>query len=224
MMSKDEPVRPSASEPEDHQDRDRRRYFRIEDRLGLLVVPLGPDEEVRLIESLETPSSRAGLLNDLHAIRDLHLPERRALEYKFPTVAAYIKVIETQIEMLAQAIGDGEGFPNSPDTDACLSAQGIGFHWPMSLEIGGCVELRLTLFPDRVHVRALARVVRCDATEGQDHQVAVDFTHLREADREAIIRHVHRVQRLCLQAQAEAAFEARHQAGLKPLQDKPSRG
>lgn len=82
--------------------------------MGLLVVPVGPAEEARLIESLETPSSRAGLLNDLHAIRELHLPERRALEYKFPTVAAYVKVIESQIEALAQAIGDGEDFRTRP--------------------------------------------------------------------------------------------------------------
>ncbi|WP_213378954.1 PilZ domain-containing protein [Allochromatium tepidum] len=223
-MSRDEPVRPSAPEPEENQDRDRRRYFRIEDHMGLLVVPVGPAEQARLIESLENPSSRAGLMNDLHAIRELHLPERRALEYKFPTVAAYVKVIESQIEALAQAIGDGEGFPNSPDTDACLSAQGVGFDWPEVLEIDSYVDLRLTLFPDRVHIRALARVVRCDAADDRGYRVAVDFTHLREADREAIIKHVYRLQRLQLQAHAEEAFEARYRATSKSLKDKPRGG
>jgi hypothetical protein len=223
-MSRDEPIRPSAPEPDDNHDRDRRRYFRIEDHMGLLVVPIGPAEQARLIESLDSPSSRAGLLNDLHAIRELHLPERRALEYKFPTVAAYVKVIESQIETLAQAIGDGEDFPTSPDTDACLSAQGVGFDWPEVLAVDSHVELRLTLFPDRVHIRALARVVRCDAAEDRGYRIAVDFEHMREADREAIIRHVYRLQRLQLQAQAEEAFEARYQATMKPLKDKPKRG
>lgn len=75
-----------------------------------------------------------------------------------------------------------------------------------------------------MHIRALARVVRCDAVEDGGYRIAVDFTHLREADREAIIRHVYRLQRLQLQAQAEEAFEARYQATMKPLKDKPKRG
>jgi hypothetical protein len=206
-MTKEQPIQPS--EPEAQHDRDRRRYFRIEDRMGLLIVPVDAAEEARLIENLETPSSRAGLLNDLHAIRERHLPERRALEYKFPTVAAYINVIESQIETLAQAIGDGEGFPSSADTEASISAQGLALDWMDALPLDSRVELRLTLFPDRVHIRALARVVRCDAADAGGYQIAVDFVHLREADREAIIRHVYRLQRLQLQAQAEEAFEAR---------------
>lgn len=217
-MTKDQPVQPSAQE--EHNDRDRRRYFRIEDRMGLTIVPVEAAEEARLIESLDAPSSRAGLLNDLHAIRELHLPEQRALEYKFPTVATYVKVIELQIEALAQAIGEGEGFPSSADTEACISAQGLGLDWPDALEIDSLVELRLTLFPDRVHIRALARVVRCDeADDKPGYQIAVDFAYLREADREAIIRHVYRLQRLQLQAQAEEAFEARYAS--KHLPDKP---
>jgi hypothetical protein len=217
-MTKEQPVQPSV--PEEPNDRDRRRYFRIDDRMGLLIVPVDAAEEARLIESLETPSSRAGLLNDLQAIRELHLPERRALEYKFPTVAAYVKVIESQIEALAQAIGDGEGFPSSADTVACISAQGLALDWPVALEIDNLVELRLTLFPDRVHIRALARVVRCDNAEDQPgYRIAVDFAHLREADREAIIRHVYRLQRLQLQAHAEEAFEARYAS--KHIPDKP---
>ncbi|MBK1653683.1 PilZ domain-containing protein [Allochromatium vinosum] len=220
-MTNDEPVQPDALEEE--HDRDRRRYFRIEDRVGLLLVPVDAAQEAQLIESLEAPSSRAGLLNDLQAIRDRHLPERRTLEYKFPTVAAYVKVIESQIETLAQAIGDGEGFPSSADTEVCLSAQGVGLHWPEAIDIDGRVELRLTLFPDRVHIHTLARVVRCDDEGDRGYRLALDFTHLREADREAIIRHVYRLQRLQLQAHAEEAFEARYQQYSLKLKDKPKR-
>ncbi|MTW20214.1 PilZ domain-containing protein [Allochromatium palmeri] len=217
-MTKDQPIQPSTLD--EQNERDRRRYFRIEDRVGLLIVQLDAAAEARLVESLETPSSREGLLNDLHAIRELHLPERRALEYKFPTVATYIKVIESQIEALAQAIGDGENFPNSADTSACLSAQGLALDWPEALALDSRVELRLTLFPDRVHIRSLARVVRCDKADDQPgYRIAVDFVHLREADREAVIRHVYRLQRLQLQAHAEEAFEARYAA--KTLPDKP---
>ena len=213
-MTKDDSIHPCT--PEDSHDRDRRRYFRIADHVGLLMIPVGPIEEARLIESLDTPSSRVGVLNDLQAIRTLHLPDRRALEYKFPTVATYIKVLENQLDTLAMAISAGAGFPGAPDTEVCLSAQGLGLYWPESLDIDSRVELRLTLFPDRIHVQALARVVRCDEAGDSGHRIALDFAHLREADREAIIRHVYRVQRLRLQAQAEEAFEARLQPHTLP--------
>lgn len=194
-----------AIEPES----DRRRYFRIADQIGLALTPLTAAEAEQLLERLEAPSSRAGLLNDLQAIRERHLPERRALEYKFPTVAAYIKVIEHQIDTLAQAVGEVEDFPGVADTPACLSAQGVSVQWLTAFVVESAVDLRLTLFPDRVLVRSLARVVRCDPFEDGSYRLALDFVHVREADREAIIRHVYRLQRLQLQAQAEEEFESR---------------
>ncbi len=195
-----------ASQPEEHN---RRRYFRIDDRIGLRLKPVNLIEADRLIETLETRSLRAGLLNDLRAIRELHLPDRRALEYKFPTVATYIKVIEHQLDVLAQALSDSEGFPDTADVEANISAQGLSCLWPEPLPVNSRVEAKLTLFPERIYVQTLARLLRCDPVDADRYQIVLDFIHLRDADREAIIRHVCRLQRQQLQAKAEEAFEAR---------------
>lgn len=215
----------SVNEPEQHHERDRRRYFRIDDRVGLVFTPISPDAEAELITSIDQPGARAGLLNELQAIRERHLPERRNLEYKFPTVLAYVKVLESQIETLALAIGHGEGFPVSADTDVSLSAQGLSLKCNEAFQLGLRGEMRLTLFPDRRHIRALAQVIRCTDEEAHGHRTALDFVHLREADREAIIRHIYTLQRLQLQAQAEEAFEARmRQRSAEVQKPHPKRG
>nr|WP_207280962.1 PilZ domain-containing protein [Thiocystis violacea] len=192
---------------EQAREQDRRRYFRIEDRVGLQLEAIRPEDEASLIASIDDPSARAGLFNELRAVRDKHLPERRSLEYKFPTVAAYVKVLEKQIEILALAIGDGEGFSVTPDTLVNLSAQGMSLDQGEIFALDSLVEARLTLFPDRCHIRAIARVIRSDQ-ESAVRRTALDFVHLRDADREAIIRHVHMLQRLQLQAIAEEALDA----------------
>lgn len=190
------------------QDRERRRYFRIEDEVGLRVTPIPAAEEARAIDAFEDERSHASLMNELRALRDAHLPQRRSLEYKFPTVATYVRLLEKQIDLLAQAIGDDDGYAADPDTAVNLSAQGLCFDRDEPLEIGSLVELKLTLFPDLTHIRTLARVIRSE--EPSDKGTAVELTHLREADKEAIVRHVHTLQRLRLQAQAEERFERDH--------------
>lgn len=208
-----EALEPTSRQAQDARERDRRRYFRMEDRVGLVIVPIAPEDEEQIARGIQEPSSRAGLLNELRAMRDMHLPERRSLEYKFPTVWAYIKVLEKQIEILALAIGDGDGFSLTADTLVNLSAQGLSLTHAAPLPLDSRVEVRLTLFPDRSHIRAIAQVVRSDA-EADGHRVALEFVHLREADREAIIRHVYLLQRLQLQAHAEEAFDTDRQGRL----------
>lgn len=199
----------SKASEQSAQEQERRRYFRIEDEVGLAVIPIAAADEAAAIASFEDERSHASLTNELRALRDTHLPQRRSLEYKFPTVAAYMRLIEKQIDMLAAALGDEDGYARAPDTTVNLSAQGLSYDAPEPLELGALVEVRLTLFPDRCHLKALGRVVRCEDNPGC-RSTGIELTHLRDADREAIIRHVHKLQRLRLQADAEKAFDDRH--------------
>ncbi|WP_242482217.1 PilZ domain-containing protein [Thiocystis violacea] len=171
-----------------------------------MVRPIPAEEEEQAITSFADERSHASLANELRALRDLHLPQRRSLDYKFPTVSAYVRMLEKQIDMLALAIGDENGFSAAPNTLANLSAQGLSFDGGDDLATDALVELRLTLFPDRCHIRVLARVVRCRVDQACK-STALEFAHIREADREAIIRHIHLLQRLQLQASAEAEFD-----------------
>lgn len=197
-----------AQEPDQvTREEDRRRYFRIEDEVGLLTIPIRPEDEAQIMASFDDGKASMSLINELRAARNTYLPQRRSLEHKFPTVAAYVRMLESQIDMLALAIENDDGFVAAPNTLINLSAQGLSFDDDEPLEIGVLVELRLTLFPDLTRIRTLARVVRCEA-DPPCKSTALEFIHLRDADREAIIRHVHVVQRMRLRAHTEAEFDS----------------
>ena len=181
-------------------EQERRRYFRIDDHVGLQLTAIPAADEAAAIRNFADASTRVGLINELRAIREKHLPQRRSLESRFPTVAAYIGSLERQIETLAFALDERDDFPRSPETPVNLSGQGLSLRTDLGLAIGSLVEVKLALFPDRSRINALARIVKLDGGEN-GAETALEFTHLREADREAIIHHVHAVQRVRLLAQ-----------------------
>lgn len=183
--------------------RERRRYFRIRDRVALSLVPIAPEAEKLAIGDLLDSASSFGLINDLRALRDRALPRRKQIESKFPTVAAYLDALERQIDLLANAINRQDGAIERPTRDISLSAQGLSTHWEEPLPEGALVEVWLVLFPEHARIKALGRVVACsDPAPAATGAVAtaVEFTHLRGADREAIVRHVHALQLQRLQS------------------------
>lgn len=181
-------------------EQERRRYFRIDDQVGLALTPIAAADEDAALAGFADSSARVGLINEMRALREQHLPQRRALESRFPTVAAYIGSLERQIEILALAIGQRDDFPSHPDTPANISGQGIGLLADLGVEIGALIDIKLALFPDRCRIEALARVIKIDRT-ADGVETVMEFTHLREADREAIIHHVHALQRTRLYTQ-----------------------
>lgn len=183
-------------------EQEKRRYFRIDDRVGLKLVGIAVADEATVIANFDDASARVGLLNELRAMRDQHLPQRRSLEARFPTVASYIEILEQQIQLIAFAIDNRDDFPSEPSHAVNLSAQGLSLAEETDFALGSLVDVSLALFPDRRRIKALARVVTCDEDE-TDRATSLEFAYLRNADREAIIHHVHALQRRRLQAQFE---------------------
>lgn len=170
---------------------ERRRCFRIDDRVGMDCRLLEGAELEAALEQFHSVTQRFGLLNRLRAERERHLPERRKLEAKFPAVAGYLALLEQQIDSLAEVLGDeGPAVLNQPSVEVNLSAQGLSFLGDRDYPAEARVQVRLVLFPERSRVQALARVVAAGGARAGS-RVALEFTHLRPEDREAIAKHVH---------------------------------
>ncbi|MFD2113226.1 PilZ domain-containing protein [Thiorhodococcus fuscus] len=183
-------------------EQERRRFFRIDDEVGLALTPVAASDEEAAIAAHQGSTNRIGLLNELRGMRYEHLPQQRSLESKFPTVASYIRILERQLDILAQAIDGRDDFPSKPNTMANISAQGLSLMTDEVFAIDSMVSVKLALFPDLCRIEALGRVVRGETTSPKA-DVAIEFTHLRDADREAIIRHIYLLQRQRLQARYE---------------------
>lgn len=179
----------------ERMDDERRRYFRIDDKVGLSLKPLSAGQEEEAIAQFQNASTHNALFNDLRAVRTQHLPQRRQLEQRNQAFMAYVGVLERQIELLALALDARWDGPQLPDTEVNLSAQGLSVSTEQTMQPGALVEVRLMLFPEHSRIFTLGRVTSIEAEAEHGHQeVGIDFTHLREADREAIARHVHTLQ------------------------------
>lgn len=175
-------------------DHERRRYFRIDDEVALTLKPVPTEEEARAVERFQDASQHFGLLNDLRAVRTEHLPLRRQLQRRHGAMMSYIGVLERQLELLAMALDAHWNGPQLPNAQVNLSAQGLRCDSDLVLLPGSLVEIWLMLFPEHSRIYALGRVVEMTEADACVHSIAIDFSHLREADQEAIAQHVHNLQ------------------------------
>ncbi len=176
-----------------HQDNDERRhYFRIDDELTLAwrTVDAGTLEALlgRAHANLTSGFGYGAALAELGQ-------ETRALALQLrgehPLMVRYLELIERKLDLVANAlllreIGDDELRPHRVN----LGVGGLEFDVPERLAPGTLLELRFVAMPARTGIVAGGRVLRSDPAEGGGQRIAVEFTHLRDGDRQLIARHV----------------------------------
>jgi len=174
---------------------DRRRFFRIEDRVSLRFNVIQPDQLDAAVARMQLGlPDRIGVASAFssssHQMR--HTLERFRRE--MPELAAYLESLNEKLDLMIQLLAVQENdLPDQPTHRAQLSASGIAFATDDAPEIGNIIELTLLLFPAYTCVRLYGTVVnRQPAPRGSDGAIliGIDFTHIRESDRELIIRHV----------------------------------
>lgn len=180
-------------------DQERRRFFRIEDLIQMTWRRVDEKElayklemlEKGLVEQFMVSSSLAAISAEMSATL-------RRIEVKEPDVAEYLKALDRKIDLIGQAfMVDENAEADMHATPVNLSASGIAFYTAEPLEEGIYLEIRMTLLPTTAGVLAYGRVIGNDAGETVDgpvNQVRVDFEHMRDEDRDMLIRHVIRKQ------------------------------
>jgi hypothetical protein len=178
---------------------ERRRFFRIEDLIHLTFRIIDDTElayktdllEKGMVEQFMINSSLAAVTADMAATL-------RKIEVNDPDVAQYLKSLDQKIDMIGRAFMIDE--INTEDNKASavnLSASGIAFHHKKAIPVGSNLEIKMMLMPSNAGVLTYGKVIGNEPVEetgGKEIQVRVDFTHLREEDRDLLIRHVIRKQ------------------------------
>ncbi|MGF1548890.1 MAG: PilZ domain-containing protein [Thiotrichales bacterium] len=179
----------------------RRGYYRIDDYVALTVKELSPEEVSQADVIYERRRHQHGLMNDIAAEREKHLPTLQRVREDYPEVADYLDLMERQINTLAFRLVHANNLrTRAPSHTINLSASGMRFTTPRPVHRGNLLEVMLLLFPSYSVVYAYAKVVRAErqasstAKGAERWLISVQFTHLHEEDREAIARHVHQRQ------------------------------
>ena len=125
----------------------------------------------------------------------------RRIENRDPDLAAYLRAIDQKIEVIGRAfIAQEPEAVAQQAVPANLSAGGICVGVDETYEPGDAVELRMLLFPSFTGLMIYGTVVSEEPAHdeesagGRPYLVRIEFTHIREPDRELLIKHLLRRQ------------------------------
>jgi hypothetical protein len=180
------------------QDRERRRFFRIDDSVHLSLREISKDSlDQRLRDSTPNSNESFTLITTFNAINQKLAPALRRIEQAYPEIADYLKAVDQKIDLLARAFLTEEvAMVDKPARPVNLSAGGMSVESRKPMQVGTLLEVRLLLLPSFTGIMTYGEVVGCDNSDEEDrlagypYQVRVDFSFLRDEDRDALSRHV----------------------------------
>ncbi len=144
----------------------------------------------------------------------------RRIEQRDPDVADYLKALDEKITLLAQSfLADEVGVTGQPVRPVNLSAGGLALDSGEPLEVASQVELKLLLLPSYTGVVALGEVIRVsEVTENPEYpyRLHINFTHIRDSERDALIGHILRRQGEMLRRKRELKELAEYQQDSPP--------
>lgn len=191
-----------SSEQDKSSEDDRREYFRIDDAVRLSIRKIPAEEvEERLARLEEDLSGNFTLMSSLAAISAEMAVSLRRIEHREPDVATYLKALDRKIEVLGRAFLTQESdLLSGPARTVNLSAGGASLLVNELYDEEQIVELKMLLFPSFTGVLTFGTVVDCVPFEASEepsdykYRMRIEFTHMREQDRDVLIRHVLRCQ------------------------------
>ncbi len=174
--------------------KERRRYYRIEDRVLLSLNPIEAGKLDNRLEEFWVNEHRFSIRNNFNFEIEQHITDRHAIESRMPELTRYLAVLEKQIDLLTDKLIGDEQDKNLSRKTVSISAQGISIDDNQTPGVGELIELQLKLLPSGLRLVIIARVVLVE--EGTDNdqgsnRISLDFEHMHEADREILIKHIH---------------------------------
>lgn len=174
---------------------EKRRYFRVSDTINLLHKVIDADN----VDQLSHVSD--DLLGDcsLSAALDVLNEEARMLaprlERRDPEFFEYLKLIDTKIGLLAQALAmRDDNFSEHDKHDVSLSGSGLAFTNLQTIPVGALLELRMVLTSCLAVIVVFGRVVNVKDIAASNPQrpfeICVEYINMKEEDRELLLKHV----------------------------------
>ena len=190
-------------------DKERRRFFRIDDTVGIKAETIPAEQLDERLNDFWTNHHEFSIRNEFNHELDQHATDLLAIEKQHPAIARYLKVLQKQVDLLSEKILPEDGLSGNSTKTVNLSAQGISFMSSESVLIGDVIEISLQLLPKKQRVVIFAKCVNCEKLDDKKYQLTVDFEHIHDADREILIKHIHGHQ---LKSLGAARFDADNNA------------
>ena len=174
---------------------EKRRYFRVSDTLNLIHRVV---DENKIALGSHTSNDILGSYS-LTAALDVLNQEAVALtprlERRDPEILEYLKIVDSKINLLAQAVASQDNeFSEHDKREVKLSASGLAFSNKEAYPVSAVLELRMLLTSCLAVIVAYGRVVQCkDISKDNPErpfEICVEYVNMNEDDRELLIKHV----------------------------------
>ncbi len=182
---------------------ERRNYFRIDDTVRLSLRQVSAEELETKLERLDHDlAGNFTVMSSLAAITAQMTVGLHRIENRDPDLAAYLRAIDQKIEVIGRAfIAQEPELAAEKALPVNLSAGGMCVGVNEDYPPGTLLEIRMLLFPSFTGLMIYGSVIEGGGPSGEveqegrfQHLVRIEFTHIREQDRELLIRHLLRRQ------------------------------
>jgi hypothetical protein len=174
---------------------ERRRYYRIDDNVILNYRVIPPDQVEQTLAHFQEGIPERFDLTSAYATNDAAMAEALSrIRAEQPMVAFYLEALDRKLNLLARlAVSGGDDLSAQPTRRVNLSGGGITFGAEQEIPCGTILEMKLVIFPTYTGILAYGPVVHCHKETDTDArfpwQVAASFSHIRDADRDLLVRH-----------------------------------
>ncbi len=175
---------------------ERRNFFRIDDSISLSYQEISKgDLEDRKEQVAMELEGNFTVMGSIASINQNMAVVMHRIESAEPDIAEYLKAINNKIDILGRALFSyNNDLVEQPAQPVNLSASGLAFYSSQPVVMGSLLELRLLLVPSFTGIITFGEVVGCDQVDetvgGFNYFIRVNFMHMRENDRDLLIRHV----------------------------------
>ncbi|MCW8879107.1 MAG: PilZ domain-containing protein [Kangiellaceae bacterium] len=181
---------------EDQSLEERREYFRIKNWIILNYEVVESLESVPNFQSLiDEESPRITLLQELTRLENENQAYLGSLKEKQSQLGDYLLNMNKKFELLTRFVIQSLTDNSQELTEVDISGGGIRFSTKSPHPMDTLIKMEIVLVPECVGIIAYGRVVDCKKIDDSDnYDMAVVFVKLREADRDAIVKHVFKIQ------------------------------
>ncbi len=175
---------------------ERRNFFRVDDSVSLSYHEISQDELEERIDRVDLElEGNFTVMSGIASINQNMSGIMHRIESAEPDIAEYLKAINNKIDILGRALlSNSNDLVEQPAQPVNLSASGLAFYSAEPVGNGMLLELRLLLIPSFTGIITFGEVVGCDPVDdvvgGFGYFIRVNFMHMRENDRDLLIRHV----------------------------------
>ncbi len=174
-------------------DNEKREFYRIEDEVTMELTPVADGESSELLSNAREELPEA--IQTLRQLRQLDSESQqllRLIQDKHREVAAYLKVQNKKIDVLARAVAS-QLKGNFQQHRVNISGNGLKFNSQQPMVMDSVWRLRILLFPDCVGFVCLAKVVSCEPA-AKGFEVALEFCDILQQDQDALVKHITQLQ------------------------------